>query len=113
MWDQINDLMSQASSRIVAGIANFLPGLLALLLILLITVTLVGVLRLALKRFLRSIDFDNRIVQWGFPELAEWSPRRSPGDLLIVVVSWSILILGFLAGLSALDAAMPALLVVR
>src|SRR5262249_52197418 len=44
---------------------------------------------------------------------SEWSPGRSPSILLTRVVTWTILILGLLAGISALDAALPSLLVVR
>jgi hypothetical protein len=113
MWDQIHALLSQSSSRIFAGVANFLPGLLALLVILLFTIAFAAVVRVALRRFLRGIEFDLRVVRWGFPDLAEWSPRRSPSSLLIRIVSWTILILGLLAGINALDAALPSLLVVR
>jgi hypothetical protein len=113
MWDQIHDLLSQASYRIVSGVANFLPGLLALLVILLFTVAIIAMLRVGLRRFLRSIEFDGRVVRWGFPDVAEWSPRRSPTLLVIRVVSWTIFIVGFLAGISALDAALPSMLVVR
>ena len=80
MWEQINALLTQSSSRVFTGIANFLPGLLALMVIFLITVTLVAILRIILRRFLRSIDFDLRVVRWGFPELAEWSQVRATVD---------------------------------
>jgi hypothetical protein len=113
MWDQIHDLLSQASYRIVSGVANFLPGLLALLVILLFTVAIIAALRVGLRRFLRSIEFDARVVRWGFPDLAEWSPRRSPTVLVIRIVGWTIFIVGLLAGISALDAALPSMLVVR
>jgi hypothetical protein len=113
MWDQLQALLSQSSNRIITGVANFLPGLLALLLILLFTIALLAVFRIALRRFLRGIQFDERIVRWGFPDLAEWSPGRRPSLLLIRVLSWTIFILGLLAGISALDAALPSMLVVR
>jgi hypothetical protein len=113
MWDQFQALLSQSSNRIITGVANFLPGLLALLLILFFTIALVLVFRFALRRFLRGIQFDERIVRWGFPDLAEWSPARSPSLLLIRVLSWTIFILGLLAAISALDAALPSMLVVR
>jgi hypothetical protein len=113
MWDQLSALLSQTSSRITTSIVNFLPGLVALLAILLITVALSAILRLALRRFLRSIDFDGRISRLGFPELLELSPKRSPTLLIVRIFSWTILILGVLAGVSALDAALPSLLVVR
>src|SRR5262245_22424930 len=113
MWDQFQALLSQASNRIITGVANFLPGLLALLLILLLTLAVVAVFRIVLRRFLRGIQFDERIVRWGFPDVAEWSPRRSPSLLLIRVLSWTIFILGLLAAISALDATLPSILVVR
>ena len=113
MWEQINEMLAQSSNRVITGIANFLPGLLALLVIFLVTITLAGIVRFVLRRFMRGIDFDARVTQWGFPEIAEWSPGRSPTTLVIRIVSWSILILGLLAGISALDAALPSMLVVR
>src|SRR5262245_8602272 len=113
MWDEIHGLLLQSWNRILTGVANFLPGLLAFMVILLLTAAIAAVFRIALRRFLRSIEFDQRVVRWGFPELAEWSPRRSPSALLIRIVSWSILCLGLLAGISALDAALPSMLVIR
>jgi hypothetical protein len=113
MWDEFQALLSQSSNRIITGVANFLPGVLALLLILFFTIAIVVVFRIALRRFLRSIQFDEHIVRWGFPDLAEWSPSRSPSLLLVRVLSWTIFILGLLAAISALDAALPSLLVVR
>jgi hypothetical protein len=113
MWDQFQTLLSQSSNRIITGVANFLPGLLALLLILFFTIAVVLVFRIALRRFLRRIQFDGYIARWGFPDLAEWSPSRSPSLLLIRVLSWTIFILGLLAAISALDAELPSMLVVR
>jgi len=113
MWEEFHALLSQSWSRIFTAVANFLPGLLALLVIMLFTFAMAGLFRLVLRRFLLSIHFDDWVVRWGFPDVAEWSPKRSPSVLLVRIVSWSILILGFLAGVSALDAALPSLLVVR
>jgi Conserved TM helix len=113
MWDEMHALLSQSWNRIFTAVANFLPGLLALLVIFLFTVAVAGLLRLVLRRFLRGIHFDEWVVRWGFPDLAEWSPNRSPSLLLVRIVSWTILILGLLAGISALDAALPSMLVVR
>jgi hypothetical protein len=113
MWDQIRTLLLQSSDRILTGVANFLPGLLTFLLIVLFTIVIAAASRVALRRFLRSIDFDERVVRWGFPELTEWSPGRSPGALLIRLVGWTILLIGLLTGISALDGVLPSMLVVR
>jgi hypothetical protein len=113
MWEQIQAVLSQASNRIFTGIANFLPGLLAFLLIILFTVVLIGICRVAMRRFLRRVDFDEYVIRWGFPGLAEWSPKGSPALLMVRVVCWTIFLIGLLAGISALDAALPSMLVVR
>jgi hypothetical protein len=112
MWEQINGLLTQASGRIVSGVANFLPGLLALILIMMVTVTVALVVRVILRRFLLSIDFDEHVARWGFEEFSG-SPGRRPALLITRIVTWSIIILGMLLGISALDAALPSLLVVR
>ena len=113
MWEEMHTLLAQAWNRILTGIADFLPGLLALLVILLFTIAIAALLRGALRRFLRSINFDERVIRWGFPDIVEWSPRRSPSFLLIRIVSWTVIIIGLLAGIGALDAALPSMLVVR
>jgi hypothetical protein len=113
MWEQIRTLVSQSSNRILTGVANFLPGLLAFLLIVLLTIVIAAASRAALRRFLRGIDFDERVVRWGFPELTEWSPGHSPSALLIRLVNGTILLIGLLAGVSALDGVLPSMLVGR
>jgi hypothetical protein len=113
MWEQINALLTETSSRIVSGVASFMPGLLALVLIMLVTLTAAAIVRVALRRFLRSIDFDGAVDRWGFQQLAEWSPDHKPALLIVRIASWSIMILGLLIGISALDAALPSMLVVR
>jgi hypothetical protein len=113
MWEQINAALTQASNRVVTGMANFLPGLLAFILIALITFTIAAVIRMGLRRFLNGIVFDERMAQWGFSGLAEWSPDRKPTLLLTRIVSWAIILLGLLVGISALDAALPSRLAVR
>ena len=113
MWEQIHGLVVQASDRIVTGIANFLPGVLALIVIIAITVVLTVIVRMALRRFLRSVDFDGMVARWGFPEIAEWSPKHSPSLMAIRIVNWGIILIGILMGVNALDATLTSMLVVR
>jgi len=113
MLYQINRLVEQSSSRILSGIANFLPGVLALIVILLVTFILAFIIRVALGRFLRRVNFDEVVHHWGFPEVAEWSPNRSPSRMAIRIVYWVIVLIGVLVGINALDAALTSVLVVR
>src|SRR5215470_17185384 len=106
MWAQINRLLEQSSSRILSGIADFLPGVLAFIVILLITIIVAFIVRVALRRFLRSVDFDKVVHRWGLPEVTEWSPQRSPSLMAIQIVNWCIILIGLLVGINALDAAL-------
>ena len=113
MLYQINRLVEQSSSRILSGIANFLPGVLALIVILLVTFIMAWIVRMALSRFLRRVNFDEVVHHWGFPEVAEWSPNRSPSRMAIRIVYWVIILIGLLVGINALDATLTSVLVVR
>ena len=113
MWAQINKLVEQSSSRILSEIADFLPGMLALIVILLITLIVAFIVRASLRRFLRSVDFDGVVHRWGFSEVAEWSPQRSPSLMAIRIVNWCIILIGLLVAVNALDAALTSRLVVR
>ena len=113
MLYQINRLVEQSSSRILSGIANFLPGALALIVILLVTFIVAWIVRMALGRFLRRVNFDEVVHHWGFPEVAEWSPNRSPSRMATRIVYWVIILIGLLVGINALDATLTSVLVVR
>jgi hypothetical protein len=113
MWAQINRLLEQSANRILSGIANFLPGVLAFIAVFLITILVAFIIRVALRRFLRRVDFDEVVHRWGFPEFAEWSPQRSPSVMTSQIVSWCIILIGLLVGIYALDASLTSMLVVR
>jgi hypothetical protein len=111
--EQINALLLQTWDRVITSIANFLPGLLALVFMVLIAIVLAVAVRIALRRFLRTIEFDETVANWGFPEIAYWSPQHSPTLLIVRIVSWLIVVLGLLVGISALDAALTSALVLK
>jgi hypothetical protein len=113
MLDQLNDTLSRAGTRVARSIAEFLPGLLALAVILVVAVALAWIARVMVRRSFERLEFDKKVVRWGFDGVAEWSPRRSPTMLLAVVVQWFIILMGLLLGLSALDAAVTSALVYR
>jgi hypothetical protein len=59
-------------------------------------------------RALRGVDFDQRASQWGMGALGDWTHTKGLSLFVARAVQWTILILGLLTGLTALDAAMPA-----
>jgi hypothetical protein len=113
MWDQIKDALYGATHRVLVGVANFLPALLALVLAVLLS-SLVGWLLGALVGvILRALDCDKRLQKWGFVVLAEWSPKNSPTLLLRKTVTWTVVVLGWLVGLTAFGAGVTPQLIVN
>jgi hypothetical protein len=62
---------------------------------------------------LRALDCDKRLQKWGFVVLAEWSPKNSPTLLLRKTVTWTVVVLGWLVGLTAFGAGVTPQLIVN
>src|SRR5579883_1827618 len=113
MWNQVGQALSQSMTRMVSKFAALLPGILALIVALILSIPIAWILAGIVRRSLNSIDFDRRVAQWGFPGLADWSPRNSPTILMTRLVAWMVIVTGFLVGISAFDAALTSQLVYR
>ena len=108
MLEEFRRALEQATMRIIDGIANFLPGALVLLVLVVGSLVVALATRYVLLRMLRSLDVDRRAELLGVSALADWSPTRSPSQVIATTAYWSILLLGLLIGLTALDAAVPS-----
>jgi hypothetical protein len=113
MWSHANEVLNNAGNRVVTAVVNFLPGLLALMIILLFTVVIAFIVRTVVRRALQGIRFDDRVHQWGFTALAEREPARKPSALIARLSFWTIMALGLLVGIAALDANLTSVLVLR
>jgi len=107
MVEQFDRALTLAGARIAEGVANFLPGALVFLVLVLGSLIVALILRYALQRALSGLDFDRRAELLGV-SLAAWAPSRSASTLIASVVYWTVLAVGLLLGLTALDAALPS-----
>ena len=107
MLEQFNRAMTMASTRIVESVANFLPGVVVFFVLLLGALLIALLLRYAVRRALESLDFDRRADLLGI-SLAEWSSSRSASAVVASAIFWTVLALGLLLGLTALDASLPS-----
>jgi len=108
MLAQVGDIMSQASSRIVQNVAEFVPGALAVVTLLVGAAVLSVLARVLVLRLLTSMDFDRHAEGWGLGFLTRWPSGRSPSIVVARSTQWIILVLGLLVALTALDAAVPS-----
>ncbi|HEY9142235.1 MAG TPA: hypothetical protein VIN93_15155 [Bryobacteraceae bacterium] len=100
-------------TRMLSQLASLLPGMAALVVALLVSALVAWVVSAIVRRSLIGIDFDRRVAQWGLPALAEWSPSNSPVRLVARALAWTVMLIGFLIGLSAFDATLTSQLVSR
>ncbi|HSL21714.1 MAG TPA: hypothetical protein VK886_09270 [Vicinamibacterales bacterium] len=107
MWEQIDGMLRRAALRTAENVTEFLPGVVGMLVILIAAVVLAMIARSLLLRALRGLHFDQRAEHLGLGAVADWSTVGGPSLLVARVVMWMILLAGLLAGLSALDAALP------
>jgi hypothetical protein len=110
MWGQIKQALEQSTARFLTRFANLLPGMVALIVAVLISIALGCFLAFVVRRLLGKMQFDQRLVRWGVPSLAEWSPMDSPTLLLSRTIAVLVIISGFLIGLAAFDAEWTSLL---
>lgn len=107
MWEEIDGIVRRAALRTAENVAEFLPGVVGMLVILIAAVIIALVVRSLLLRALRGLQFDQRAEHLGFGAVADWSTVGGPSLLVARVAMWVVLLAGLLAGLSALDAALP------
>jgi hypothetical protein len=113
MWNQVGQALSQSMNRMLNQMASLLPGVIALIAALLVSGLVAWILAAILQRSLIGFDFDRRVAQWGFPALAEWSPDKRPTLLASRAVAWTVMLIGFLIGISAFDVALTSQFVIR
>jgi Conserved TM helix len=103
MWEQVKQALVDSTARFLTRFANLLPGLAALIIALLLSAVLAWILAAIVRRLLASLHFDERLGQWGFSSLAEWSPMSSPTRLISRSVAALVMISGCLIGIAAFD----------
>lgn len=111
MWQQVRQALNQSTAQFVTRLARLLPGLIALVVALLISLLVAWIVGMVVRRLLISAQFDERLVRWGFPSAAEWSPKKSPTLLLSAIISFAIVMTGLLIGIAAFNSDITSALV--
>jgi hypothetical protein len=112
MWEQIERILRQAMRELADHTAAFLPGVLVSLVLFVAAAVVALVVRVLVVRGLRSIEFDRRAEQYGMTGFSAWSASGSPSMIIGRTLQWTILILGLLLSLTALNATIPSRLAI-
>jgi hypothetical protein len=110
MWQQVSQALNQSVTRVITRIATLLPGFLALFVSLIVAAMVAWSVGFVLRRSLRGFDFDGKATRLGLPGFAGMG-KLSPTDLVVRLVGWSIVFVGFLVGITAFEATLTSRLV--
>ena len=113
MWEQIQQSLTQSTTRVLSQMASLLPGFGALIVALLVSSAVATVLAIIVRRSLRGIQFDEHVRSWGFLSFADWAPRKSPTLLVSRVLGWLVILIGFVIGVSVFDPTLTSALMIR
>jgi hypothetical protein len=103
MWEQTQRIFVESLERVLQGAAKQLPGVLAMIFLLLIAIVAALVLRATVRRVCDRLCLDRRLREWGFAGPPA-EGQLVPSLLIERIVTWTILAVGFLVGLSAFEA---------
>jgi hypothetical protein len=104
MWSQVKQQLAESTARFLTRFASMVPGLAALVVALLISSVVGCILAAVVRPLLSSMQFDERLASWGFPSVAEWSPKKSPTLLVSRAIAALVVLTGFLIGIASVDA---------
>jgi hypothetical protein len=108
MWEQVQQIFREATRQIVDNVASFLPGVLVSLLLVLITFAVAALVRAFVVRMLTSLEFDRRAGQYGLAGGGLWPASAAPSLTIGRIIYWTIVVLGLLVSLTALNATIPS-----
>ncbi len=105
MLERTKTIFSELLEQLLHGVVWLVPGLVALVAILLVSTGVALGVRAGLRRFLKRIDFDRRMVELGLAPAAVTEVPGGPTQFAAQVGFYLVLLLGRLVGLSAFDTA--------
>ncbi len=112
MWEQTRSTFLEAVGRIVQAVARLVPGLLVMALLLLLSAVLAALASALVRRAGARLDLDRRLRAWGMA-----SPPASgglgPTRLAARLAAWTVVAVGFVVGLSALESSATSALAAR
>jgi hypothetical protein len=113
MWDQVALALQQSFNRVLSSLVSVLPAAVAMLVAMLAAAVFGSIVGWGLRRILMGLRFDERMDEWGFSAIREWSPGRSPTRLIGRLVRWAAVLAGVLFGLAALEASLMTTMLTR
>ncbi len=104
MWHQVQWVFSQAFARIGAVLASDLPGIVAMLIVVLAAIVGAWIVRFALRFGLARVGVDRRAREWGITSGHGLDPHHEPSWLVARGGFWLVVATGVAVALAVLGA---------
>lgn len=108
MWSDVQTVLSEAFQRLGLVLAADLPGVVAMLIVLLGAFLIGLALRLALRAALARVGFDRRAREWGLTSGVELEPSREPSRIVGASAFWLVMAVGVALALEVLGTSVSA-----
>jgi hypothetical protein len=110
MWDRVREVFDEALVRLGAILAADLPGIVAMLLVVLVAIIAAFVVRAVLRFSLTRVGFDRRAREWGMTSGRTLEPHHEPSWLVARGAFWIVVATGIALALAVLGASTTSLL---
>jgi hypothetical protein len=110
MWDRVGDVFDEALSRLGAVLAADLPGIVAMLVVVLCAILTAFIVRAVLRFSLARVGFDRRAREWGMTAGRDIEPHHEPSWLVARGAFWVVVATGIALALAVLGASTTSLL---
>jgi hypothetical protein len=110
MWDRVQYVFDEAFVRLAAVLAADLPGIVAMVVVVLSAVLAAFVVRAVLRFSLARVGFDRRAREWGLTTGRALEPHHEPSWLVARGGFWLVIATGIALALAVLGASTTSLL---
>ena len=104
MWERVEVVLGEAFARLRAALAGDLPGIVAMLILLLSAVIVAFVIRGALRLALARVGFDQRAREWGMTQGQHLGQHHEPSWLVARGAFWFVIAGGVALAIEVLGA---------
>jgi hypothetical protein len=110
MWTRVGEVLEEAFARVGAVLAADLPGIVAMLVVILAAILVAFLFRAMLRFALARVGFDRRAREWGMTAGRALEPHHEPSWLVARGAFWIVVATGIALALAVLGASTTSLL---
>ncbi|BDG05367.1 hypothetical protein [Anaeromyxobacter oryzae] len=104
MWERVARVLSEAFDRLGAVLVADLPGVVAMVIVLVCALAAAFLVRTVLRRVLARVGFDRRAREWGMTTGRSLEPHHEPSWLVARGAFWFVILGGLALALDVLGA---------